>query len=146
MARNSVKKSVKKSMEALINWIGAKTAPTLGDIKSELVRILPLAEALEEGEAIREKASQIATLEAALEKSNSENADLKVELQAACSQVHDLLAKWQKEEEKKREIPPIQFEILKRLPLVNEAGHRLNSIARAADIPLDEAEIHLHAL
>ena len=49
-------------------------------------------------------------------------------------------------EEQNREIPQIQFEILQRLPLVNEAGHRLGSIAGDADIPLDEAEVHLDAL
>jgi chromosome segregation ATPase len=103
-----------------------------------------LAEALEDGQTTRKAEANIARLEAALEKSNAENGNLKVELQMANAEIKKFQAERKKQEESEREIPPIQFQILKRLP--SEHGGkwlRIGEIARAVNIPPDEAEIHL---
>jgi predicted transcriptional regulator len=135
------KKSLKKRMDDLIDALGRAQKPTLADIRSELVSLRPLAESLEDGQALAEKETTITGLK-------EENENLKVELQMANTELDTFRAerKKQEEEKKREEIPRIQFQILQRLPLVHENGHRLDPIARAAGIPMDEAEIHLDAL
>ncbi len=141
-------KSLKSRIEALINSLGGRDKPTLPKIRSELVSFALLAEALEDGQATREAKAKIAGLEAALEKSNAELGSLKVQLQAANAEIERFLADRKKQEEKEREIPPIQFQILSRLPSEHGGGNwlRIDEISRAVNILPDEAEIHIDRL
>ena len=56
-------------------------------------------------------------------------------------------AQKREKQKKKRKIPPIQFEILNRLPSESEGNWpRIDEIARAVGIPVDETEIHFDRL
>jgi DNA-binding MarR family transcriptional regulator len=116
-----------------------------------------LAEALENGHAARKAEKKIARLKTALEQSkaareaaeatleqlNAENSDLKVVLQAVNTEIATLNAEREKQGEKEREMPQIQFQILSLLP--NEHGSnwlRIDEIARALKRPSDEIEVH----
>jgi predicted transcriptional regulator len=140
--------SLTDRIAALINRVGEKPAPGMDVIKSALVPCLSLAESLEEGAAIRDAETQITVLEAALEKSDAEIGKLQGELQSLNTEVEAFRAerKKQQEEERKREIPPIQFKILKMLPTEHGGGLIMEEIAKAAKIPFDEAELYLGAL
>lgn len=134
--------SLTERISALINRVGDKPEPTFGDIKSELVECLGLAETLQDGAAIRDAEAKAKVLEA-------ENSNLKIELKALNAEVEAFRAeqKQRKAEEKKREMPDIQFEILKGLP--NEgvgSGATLDGISERAKIPSYEAAVHLDKL
>jgi DNA-binding transcriptional ArsR family regulator len=141
-------KSLKSRIDKLINSLGGTDKPGLPEIRSELVTFAQLAEALEDNQATREAEAKIAVLEAALEKSNAENSNLKIKLQTANAEIQRFRAERKKQEEKEREIPPIQFQILKRVPNEHGGGSWLgiNEISRAVNIPPDEAEIHVDRL
>jgi DNA-binding transcriptional ArsR family regulator len=144
------KKSLKKRIDDITNALGGTKKPTLVEIRSELFSIGTLVEALEEGQAMAEKEAQIAVLEAALEKSNLENAELQAELQTANTGLDAFRAERKKQEEKKRrqDIPEIQFKILRRLPTENVGGGWLSifNVSRSLKIPPEEVEIHLNGL
>jgi len=70
-------KSLKSRIDKLINSLGGTDKPGLAEIRSELFTFARLAEALEDNQATREAEAKIAVLEAALEKSNAENSNLK---------------------------------------------------------------------
>lgn len=140
------KKSLKERIDALVNALGAAEKPSSAQIRNELVGLALDVEKLEDGQALAEKDARISDLEAALEKSDVELGNLKVLLEEAGGELEAFRAEQKKQSEAEREIPEVQFEILKRLPLVNEHGSTLDVIARTAAIPKDEAEIHLDAL
>jgi hypothetical protein len=143
------KQSLTERIAALINRVGEKPEPTFGDIKSELVEWLDLAETLENGSVIRDSEAKVTVLEAALKKTNLENSNLQAELQSLKTEVDRFRAEWKKQEdEKKREdIPDIQLQILRGLPTEHSGdGATLKGICRRAKIPPDEAEIHLNWL
>ena len=143
------KQSLTQRIAALINRVGEKPEPSFGDIKSELVECLGLAETLENDAVIRDLEEQVTVLEAALEKSNLENSNLQTELQSLKTEVDGFRAERKKKEEERRrkEMPEIQFKILQRLPSENEGdGQTLKAISRRANIEALEAEIHLHWL
>lgn len=135
--------SLTERIAALINRVGEKPEPTFGDIKSELVEYLGLAETLEEGAVIRDAEAKISALETALDESNTELGKLKIETEALKSEVETFRAERQKQEE----MPDIQFEILQRLPTEHAGdGATLRGICRRSGIPPDEAEVHLDRL
>lgn len=140
------KKSLKKRIDDLVDALGAGTKPTFPEIRSDLVRFGAEAEALENSQALAEKDARIANLEAALEKTNVELRDLNVSLEKANSELEAFTEEQEERGKQDAELPDIQFQILKRLPLVNQHGQRLDRIAWDAGITLDEAEIHLDAL
>jgi DNA-binding MarR family transcriptional regulator len=97
-------------------------------------------EALENGQALAEKDAEIAALKA-------ENENLKVSLQMANAELETFRAerKKQQEEERKRDIPEIQFEILKWL--AEGVGPKdVSEIANAFSLPVYEADVHLRGL
>ncbi len=133
-------KSLKSRIDALINSLGETPVPTLAEIRGDLVKFASLAEALEDGQATREKEAKIEALEAEL-------ARLKVELQTVNAEIEGFRAEREKQEEKEREIPQIQFQILSLLP--NEHGGswlRIDEIARTLKRPSDEIEVHAKKL
>jgi predicted transcriptional regulator len=139
--------SLTKRIAALINRVGEKPEPTFGDIKSELVECLGLAETLENGAAVREAEAKIAALETALEESNLENVNLKAELSAANAEIETFRVEQKKREEKETEIDPTQFQILQRLPSQSSGDWlRIDEIATAVKIPVDEAEVYINGL
>jgi hypothetical protein len=124
----------------LINRVGEKPEPTFGDIKSALVDCLAIAQSLEDGAAIRDAEAKAAILE-------EENSNLKLELQALKTEVDGFRAERKKQEEKKREIDPTQFKILQLLRSESESKRlRIDEIARAVKIPVDEAEVYINGL
>ena len=134
------KKSLKKRIDDLIDALGRAEKPAFAEIRSELVSCRTLAESLEDGQALAEKDARIADLEAEL-------GSLKIELQTSNAEIERFVAERKKQENKKREIPQIQFQILSRLPSKNGIDLlRIDEIARAVSIPLDEAEIHIDQL
>src|SRR5438128_3010247 len=70
------KKSLKKRIDDLVDALGRAQKPTFAEIRSELVSLGTLAQELEDGQALSEKEAAIAALE-------TENENLKVELQTA---------------------------------------------------------------
>jgi hypothetical protein len=141
--------SLTERIAALINRVGEKPEPTFGDIKSELVECLGLAETLEEGAVIRDAEAKISALETVLEESNTELGKLKIETEALKSELQTFRAERQKQEEEKKreEMPDIQFEILQRLPTEHAGdGATLRGICGRNGIPPDEAEVHLDRL
>jgi len=146
--------SLTKRIETLISRVGEKPEPTFGQLKSELVNCRTLAQTLEDGEAIREAEAQIAVLQAALEESktarqqsDAENEKLKAELKSAQVKARRYQEELKKKEEKKWDIPDIQFQILKVLPSETSGSPlRLKQVAYAVKIPVDEAEIHFDTL
>ena len=102
-------KSLKSRIDKLINSLGGTDKPGLAEIRNELFTFARLAEALEDNQATREAEAKIAVLEAALEKSNAENSNLKIKLQTANAEIQRFRAERKKQEENEREIPPIQF-------------------------------------
>jgi hypothetical protein len=105
------KQSLSERIAALINRVGEKPEPTFGDIKSELVECLSLAETLENGAVIRNSEAKVKVLEA-------ENSNLQAELQSLKTEVDGFRAERKKQEEKERQkdIPDIQLHILRGLP------------------------------
>src|ERR1041385_8654010 len=143
------KKSLKKRIDDLVDALGGAEKPTFLDIRNELFSIGTLVEALEDGQALAEKEAQITVLEAALEKSNLENAELHAELQTANTEVEAFRAEREKqeEEERQKDIPDIQFRILRRIPSEAEGNlPRIDEVSRALGIPVDETEIHVNRL
>jgi len=141
-------KSLKSQIETLANSLGESDKPTLADIRSQLFKFASLAEALENNEPVREAEAKITALEAAPEQKNAEVGDLKIKLQTANAEIKTFRADEKKQKEKDREIPPIQFKILARLPKEDGGGSwlRIDEIARSLNIPPDEAEVHLNKL
>lgn len=137
------KKSLKKRIDALVDALGGTEKPTPLEIRNELVPIGIEVEALEDGQALAEKEATIAALEA-------ENENLKVELQTANTELEAFRVqrREQKEAERKQDIPDVQFQILKFLPSEHDKGNRpgIEEIARAAQMPVYEAGIHLKRL
>src|SRR5439155_15512623 len=84
---------------ALINRVGEKPEPTFGDIKSELVECLGVAETLENSAVIRDLEAEVTVLEEALEKSNLENSNLQAELRSLKTEVDGFRAERKKQEE-----------------------------------------------
>jgi DNA-binding transcriptional ArsR family regulator len=142
MAAPKNPKSLKSRIDALFDALGLEESdrPSTGEIRSQLSQFAVLAEKLENSQAAAEKEAIIAALE-------TEFSNLKVELEAAKTAIDGFEAERKKQEEKEREIPPIQFEILKCLP--SEYGGirlRMDEIAAAVNIPVDETEIHVERL
>ena len=140
-------KSLKKRIDDLIHALGGATKPSYIEIRNELAVLSPMAEALEDGQATREKDARIADLEAELGSLKSELGNLNVLLQTANSEIAKFRADQKKRDEQERDIPPIQFEILERLP--SEHGGEwlaIDLIALVFNIPVDETEIHLDRL
>lgn len=141
------KKSLKKWIDELIDALGGAKKPTLPEIRSKLVKFSVMAQAIEEGEGIREAEAKIATLEAALEESNEKNLLLDVQVKEANYEIEQFRAEEKKREKKEVEVPEIQFKILELMP--NEQGGgwvTIFEIANALNIALDETEIHLNKL
>ncbi len=134
--------SLTERIAALINRVGAKPEPTFGDIKSELVECLGLAETLQDGAAIRDAEAKVEILE-------TEKSNLKIELEALQTEVKAFRAEREKQEEKKKreEMPDIQFQILRGLPTEHIGdGATLKGISRRNSTPPDETAIHLNRL
>lgn len=141
--------------------IGTITKLDRTQIKAKLVRFLRLAKALEDSSAARKAKSKIARLEAALEKaeaaqqesdaaleqSNTELGKLRGELQTVQAEIKQYQAERKKQDESKRKIAPIQFQILERLGSPSSCDWlNLGEIARALKIPLDEADLLVKGL
>jgi DNA-binding transcriptional ArsR family regulator len=141
------KKSLKNRIDDLFNALGGSEKPAPIEIRSELSELSLMAEALENGEALREAKAKVTVLEAALEKSESETGKLKAELEAANAKIQRFLAEEKKRQDKERDIPPIQLEILERLSS-EQSGQWLviGEVARAIGRPVDETEVHLKKL
>jgi hypothetical protein len=154
----AVTKTLKSRIDELISSLQEVDRT---QIKAALVKFARIAEALEDGTATRKTDAKIARLKSALETSKSNYAAAYVALENSCSEIKDLqselqtmqaeIAKYQeeraKEEESKREIPPIQFEILRRLGSPATCDWLdLGQIARALKIPVDEAELYVDGL
>src|SRR5262249_53677854 len=108
-------KSLKERIDKLVNALGGVLTPKLGShIRGELVAIGGLVEALENGQSTAEQEARIADLEAQL-------GDLQAALIASNAEIKRLRDK-QKAEDKKWDLPPEQFEILKILPSENTSG------------------------
>ena len=135
------KKSLKKRIDALVDALGGAQKPTLAEIRSDLVSLGVLAQELEDGQALTEKESAIAALKA-------ENQNLKVELQTASAELEAFRAEQKQREEKERDVPDIQYRIVKELPSMHDLtdGLTMQAIHRHMNIPLDEAEIHVDKL
>jgi len=136
------KKSPKKRIDDLVDALGRADKPSFADIRSELFSLGALVQELEDGQALSEKEDAITALEL-------QNENLKVELQAANTELEAFRAEWKKQEdEKKREdIPDIQLQILRGLPTKHTGdGATLQGICRRTKIPPDEAEIYLNWL
>lgn len=141
--------SLTDRIAALINRVGEKPAPGMDVIKSALVPCLSLAESLEEGAAIRDAETKITVLETALEKSESENGQLQGELESLRAEVEGfrVAQREQQEQERKKDIPPEQFEILSRLPSKHGGeGLTMLQLWREVNLRLDETEIHVDKL
>lgn len=134
-------KSLKARIDALFNALGGAHKPSNAKIRSELSTLASLAEALENDQATAKKEAKIAALKVEIE-------NLKVELQAANAEIKRFRAEQKKQEEKEREIPQIQFQILTRLPSEHGGSNWLgiDEISRAVNIPPDETEIHIDRL
>ncbi len=134
------KKSLKKRIDDLIDALGGAEKPTFAKIRSELVSIGTLVEALEDAQALAEKDARIADLEAEFE-------NLKVTLQTANTELETFRAEREKQEEENRELPEIQLEILRRLPSKHGGiGLTVPQIWREVNGRLDEIEIHVDKL
>lgn len=135
--------SLTERIESLINRVGEQPAPSMADLKSELVPCLGLAQSLEDGAAICDA-------EAKAEALQQEVANLKFELQSLKTEVESFRAerKEQGEAERKKELPAIQFEILELLPSEQERRDRpdVKLIANTVCVEVYEAEIHLDRL
>lgn len=140
-------KSLKSRIDKLINSLGGTDKPGLAEIRSELFTFARLAEALEDNQATREAEAKIAVLEAALEKSNAENSNLKIKLQTANADT-EVSCRAEKARRERAGDTANSIQILQRLP--SEHGGRnwlgIDEISRAVNIPPDEAEIHIDRL
>jgi hypothetical protein len=140
-------KSLKARIDALFNALGGTHKPSTAKIRSELSTFASLAEALEDNQVTLEAEAKIAVLEAALEKSNTENANLKAKLQTSNTEIKRFRAEQAEREKKERDIPPEQFRILSALPSEHGGSWlRIDEVAHAVQMRLDETEIHLDRL
>jgi hypothetical protein len=136
------KKSLKKRIDDLVDALGGAEKPTLAQIRNDLVSIGTFAQELEDGQALAEKETAIAALEAEL-------GNLKIELQSANAEIETFRAarEKQQEEERKKDIPPEQLDILRRLPSeYGGLGLTVPQIWREVNGRLDETEIHVNKL
>lgn len=136
------KKSLKKRIDDLVDALGGAEKPTLAQIRSDLVSIGTLVQELEDGQALAEKETTIAALK-------QENENLSVELQVANTELGTFRAdrEKQKEEERKKEIPIQQFDILRRLPSKHGGkGLTMLQLWREVKLRLDETEVHVDKL
>jgi predicted transcriptional regulator len=143
------KQSLAQRIKSLINRVGAEPQPTLGLIKSELMGCLGLAQTLENSEVISELEDEVTVLETALKKSNLENSNLQTELQSLKTEVDTFRAERRKQEDENRrqDIDDIQFQILEQLGSPTTCDWlKLGEIARAVNIPVDEAEVYMDGL
>jgi hypothetical protein len=132
-------KSLKKRIDELVNVLGKALTPHLtADIRGELVELGGLVKALENGQAAAEQEARITDLETQL-------GNLQVALETANVEIETFRAERKKREEKEREIDPTQFKILDLLPNEHGGGRwlKINEIARALEIPVDEAEVYI---
>jgi hypothetical protein len=142
MAAPKNPKSIKSRIDELVSKLGELPAPSPAFIKGKLVALGILVEALEEGAVIRDAEAKIEILEAEL-------GNLKIELSTLQSEVEAFRAerKKQKEEERKKDLPEAQFKILQRLGTKHSGDWlRIDEVAQAVGIRLDEAEIHFEQL
>jgi hypothetical protein len=109
-------------MDDLVDALARGKKPTSAEIRSELVSVETLAQEMEDGQALPEKESAIATLEA-------ENENLKVGLETANTELETFRAERRRQEEdkKRQEMPEIQFKILQRLPTEEVDGYWLRT-------------------
>lgn len=134
--------SLTERLAALISRVGEKPEPTFAYIKGELVDCRTLAESLEEGAVIRDAEAKIAILEAEL-------GDLKIETKELQMEVETFRAerKKQEEQERRKDLPPEQLDILRRLPSKHGGlGLTMLQIWREINGRLDETEIHVDKL
>lgn len=141
------KKSLKERIDALVNAFGAAEKPSSAQIRNELVALALDVEKLEDGQALAQKDARISDLEAALEKSDVELGNLKLLLEEAGGELEAFRTAQEERQEKEREIDPVQFQILQRLHSESECKWlRIDEIARALKIPVDEAEVYVEGL
>jgi DNA-binding transcriptional ArsR family regulator len=141
-------KRLTKRIEDLSYAIG-KPEPYPGCFKGELVNILASVQELENGAAVSEAEAKVAAFETALEESKAENANLKAELKEAKAEIEAFQAaeREKQEDERKKDLPDKQFEILEWLPSEYSGKWRgIGEIAAAVGLAVDVAEIHLSKL
>jgi hypothetical protein len=140
-------KRLPKRIEDLSYAIG-KPEPHPGYFKGELVNILASVKELENGEAVREAETQIAALETALEKANTENANLKAKLNAAKAEIETFRAaeREKQEEERKKDLPDAQVELLRILEPERLGLMKVSEILDRISVREDEAVWHLNKL
>ena len=140
-------KSITERINDLVYKLDAVPPPEPHFIKGRLSQISELVEALEQGKVIREAEAKIAVLEKQKRKFKAENENLKVELQAAKTEIQRFRAEQKEREKKDKDIPDIQFKILKDLPTEHMGdGATLKGVSRRAKIRPDDAEVHLARL
>jgi hypothetical protein len=136
------KKSLKERIDALINALGAAEKPSPTKIRNELVSLSLDVEALEGSKTLAEKDARIADLEGEL-------GGLSVTLKEANSELEAFRAaqRKQQEQERKKDIPPAQLNILRRLPSKHGGkGLTVQQIWREVGGRLDELDIHVEKL
>jgi hypothetical protein len=127
-------RTLTERLEAIIN------SPEATPLKGRLIKLLRSVKLLESGHAARKKEAKIAALKA-------QNEDLRIRLQAVQAQIDQYRAEQAQQDEKKQGIDPTQFTILQRLASESECHWlKIDEIARAVKIPVDEAEIYVNGL
>lgn len=134
-------KRLTKRIEDLAYAIG-KPEPYPGYFKGEFVNILASVQELENSAAVRDAEAKIAVLE-------EELGDLKIETKELQTEVEAFRAaeREKQEDERKKDLPDKQFEILEWLPSEYSGNWRgIVEIAAAVSLAVDVTEIHLSKL
>jgi DNA-binding MarR family transcriptional regulator len=139
-------KSLKKWIDELIDALGVAEKPTYPQIRSRLVKFSALAEQLEQGKAVRKAESKVAALEKQNLRIKSENENLKSKLQAANAEIDRFREEEKKREEENRDLPDVQFKILKLLPSESEGLAKAVDIAENLKIEIGDVDAHLSRL
>jgi hypothetical protein len=141
------RKSLKQRIDALANSIGEAPKPAYAEIRSQLFEFSAAAEELENGANIRNAEENMAALETEKSALQTEIANLKSHLQLAKAEIKRFREEEKRREAEQADLPDVQFSILRRLPSENSGiPWTLPEIAYMAEIPIDEAEIHIDRL
>jgi len=152
MAKKSGK-SLKQRIDELINQLGEHVPPIsasptpIREIRGGLLDVGVSVESLENSASVREAEAKVASLEEENSVLRAEIENLQGQLQTINTEIKRFREEEKKREEKKWDLPPIQFEILERLPSEHGGlGLTVVEMWREAGGRLDEMEIHFDIL
>ena len=135
------KKRLTKAIEELVNSLDTSPAAEARTLKNPIMALLPLAKALEDGSVIGEAEAQVTSLQEQI-------TNLEAQLEQSNSDVEAFRAaeREKQEEERKKELPDAQVELLRILEPERLGLMKVSEILDSISVREDEAVWHLNKL